>query len=538
MALKVRTEELPPDALHPSPFARAVLEGMLDLPGLIVANGHERVPLPEDRFDFDERADLAERLEAHLAPLEPAVAVLDSIRTLRAPGTFAVVTGQQPGFLASPLYSLYKALRAVRLARSLAQAWERPVVPLFWNHADDHDVAEVHHAHLVNENLDLQKVGLAGMSSGRKPLSHITLSDGAQGLSALRELLLQMLARTAHAREAVELLLPRDGDTLATAFTRAMTGMVGHLGLVVLEPDWIRQDLSRALASVVDSSVARRLAEGTERVRAAGFEPTIEPEGAALVYRVDETGRHALRAGGDGFRYDGEAGSRTGAELAAELVGAPESWSAGALLRPVAQDLALPVCAYVGGWAELGYQAQLSPLREACGAPATPLVPRFSCTLIEPEVQTSLQKLEVGTADVIAAGESFEADHGEEPEILARLERAAEEAAQKLLDLRGELSKLDRGLAQNLNRSAGQIKESVRKLRAKASRVHANKSGKGRRHERRAVTALAPRGELQERVLGPLPFLASYGPEFVDALFEHVGPYDARHVLATIEVQE
>ena len=73
-------------------------------------------------------------------------------------------------------------------------------------------------------------------------------------------------------------------------------------------------------------------------------------------------------------------------------------------------------------------------------------------------------------------------------------------------------------------------------LRAKAARVHANKSGKGRRHERRAVTALAPRGDLQERVLGPLPFLARYGPDLVDALFEHVSPYDPRHVLATIEV--
>jgi bacillithiol biosynthesis cysteine-adding enzyme BshC len=534
----IRAEELPPEALSLSPFAQAVLAGRLDVPGLLVANEREPVPMPEDRFDVEERADLAERLEARLAPLEPPVAVLDSVRALRAPGAFAVVTGQQPGFLASPLYCLYKALRAVRLARSLAQAWECPVVPLFWNHADDHDVAEVHHAHLVNEHLDLQKVGLAGMSSGRRPLSRIPLSEEAQGLSALRELLLQMLARGEHAERAVELLLPRDGDTLPSAFTRAMTGMLGHLGLVLVEPDWIRQDLSRALASIVTQDVAAHLAEGTERVRASGLEPTIDPESAALVYRVDDQGRHALRAGGDGFRYDGEPGSRTGAELAAEIVDAPESWSAGALLRPIAQDLALPVCAYVGGWAELGYQAQLPPLREACGAPTTPLVPRFSCTLLEPEVVTSLGKLEVDAAAVLAAGEDFEADHGQEPEVLAKLDRAAEEAAEKLLELRAELSELDRGLAQNLNRSAGQLKESVRKLRMKASRVHANKSGKGRRHERRAVTALAPRGELQERVLGPLPFLASYGLELVDALFEHVGPYDARHVLATIEVPE
>jgi bacillithiol biosynthesis cysteine-adding enzyme BshC len=533
--VRVHVERLPNEPLELSPFARAVLAGGPDVPGLTIARAAGDIAPPEERFTPDERAELAATLEGRLAPLEPHVAVLDAVRSLSTPGASVVITGQQPGFLAAPLLSVYKALHAARLARSLAQAWERPVVPLFWNHGDDHDLAEVHHAHLVNENLDLKKIGLAGFSSGRRPIASIHLDEQEQRLGATRELLLQTLGSSPHAQEAVELFLPVDGDTLATAFTRAMTRLLGHLGLVVLEPNWVRADLSRALAAVVGRDPAARLAEGTEAVRRAGLEPTIDPEGAALVYRVDERGRHPLRAGGDGFRYDDEPGSRTSTELAAEIVEAPGDWSAGALLRPVVQDLALPVAAYVGGWAELGYQAQLLDLRRATDAPLTPLVPRLSCTLVEPEVTHALQKLELTVADVIASRGQLGSEPVEEAPVVTALGETGERAAEMLLAHKAELAELDRGLAQNLNRGAAQIRALVDKIRAKAARVHANRAGKGARHQRRVSGALAPRGSLQERVLGPLPYVARYGPQWVDALFEHVPAYDAGHRVVTFE---
>src|SRR5207344_2072434 len=93
------------------------------------------------------------------------------------------------------------------------------------------------------------------------------------------------------------------------------------------------------------------------------------------------------------YRYDGEAGARTAVELAAEIVQEPLAWSAGALLRPVVQDLVLPTAAYVGGWGELDYHAQLGPLRALAGAPATPFVPRLSATLVDAAARESLGKL-------------------------------------------------------------------------------------------------------------------------------------------------
>lgn len=537
---------LAPDSSPQAALAAALRSGELQLPGFELWSTAPASAPPPERFERAERAALSARLENCLAPLRPHVAVLDALRSLREGGACVVVTGQQPGLCASPLLSLYKALQTIRLARLLRQAWERPVVPLFWNHADDHDVAEVHHTWIQNENLDLQRVGLAGLSSGRQPVGRIQLSDEQHGLSALRALLEQALAqrstdpeRRARAQRAIDLFLPRRGETLATAFTRVLIGLLGHLGLVVLEPEWMREELSRALARLVVCEPERHLREGSASLRAAGFEPGIDPEQSALLYRLGDAGRHALRSGGDGYRYSGEAGSRSAVELAAEIVQDLGSWSPGALLRPLVQDLCLPVAAYVGGTGELAYHAQLPALRRAASAPLTPFVLRRSCTLVEPECAESLRRLEVSAGQALSGelGVLAEGSDSGRPPILADLRRVGERAAAELLAKKDELARFDRALAQNLARTAGQVRSLVDKLAEKGERVHDNSAGKGRRHVRRVANALRPRGELQERVLGPLPFAARFGREWIDDLFGELDPFEARHLVATLPAE-
>jgi bacillithiol biosynthesis cysteine-adding enzyme BshC len=516
-------------------LARAAGATGLALP----ANVSELQP-PEERLDPREREELARSLEARLARHQPHVAVLESARALRRAGACAVVTGQQPGFLASPLYSLYKALHAIRLARSLSQAWERPVVPLFWNHADDHDVAEVNHTWLLNENLELQRVAITGMASGRQPISRIVLEETRHHLTATRALLAQALARWPHAGEALETFLPREGETLASAFTRTLVGLLGRHGLLVLEPDWMREDLTRALASIVRIDLAPALAAGADAVAELGREPAIDPRQAALCYRVDAQGRHALRLGGDGFRYDGEHGSRNGAELAAEMLQEPQAWSPGALLRPLVQDLCLPVAAYVGGWGELAYHAQLAPLRRAAAVPSVPFVPRWSCTLVDAETRHALERLGIDAKDALEAGGDLEArlegQLGPEPAVVSELRAIAERAARELLEQRSSLAQLDPGLAQNLARTASQVRDLVEKVCAKAERVHANRQGKGRRHVRRIVNTLTPRSQPQERVLGPIGFVAQHGTGWIDGLLDALPPFERRHGVAHLGV--
>lgn len=527
--MKLRLEHLPADVVGLSAEARAALaEGSLG--GIPVVRRPAELARPADRHDRGTRASLADAIRAGVAALNVPDRVRTSLNVLANPGSFCVVTGQQPGFLCAPLYSLYKALQACRLADELAGSWGTPIVPVFWNHADDHDVAEVHHAYQLNRNLDLQKVGLAGVSSGRLPISRIPLDEDRHRLGPTRALLAQLFEEHPATRDALELFFPRAGETLARTFSRALSELLGHHGLVVVEPDWIRGALSRALADVIAADPVPRLARG------GGTEPAIDPATAAIVYRIDDEGRRPLRAGGEGFRFDGEAGSRSPAELAAEIVAEPDAWSPAALLRPLVQDAVFPVCAYVGGWGELGYHAQLAALRDACGVPRTAFVPRVSATLVDPEVRVALSRTGASLREVLAARGAFDVVADEDaPRVIADLRADVEAAARQLLSRRADLASLEPALAVSLKRAVDQARDLVGKVAQKAERVHANKSGKGRRQVRRLNNTLYPRDLPQERVLGPLQYTARFGREWIEALYAEWPPAGGEHLAVHLE---
>ena len=68
---------------------------------------------------------------------------IENIDALRRQDSMAVVTGQQPGILIGPLYTIYKALAAVRLSERHCDTLKRKVVPMFWVASDDHDFEEM-----------------------------------------------------------------------------------------------------------------------------------------------------------------------------------------------------------------------------------------------------------------------------------------------------------------------------------------------------------------------------------------------------------
>ncbi|TAJ21946.1 MAG: bacillithiol biosynthesis cysteine-adding enzyme BshC, partial [Planctomycetota bacterium] len=479
------------------------------------------------------RAALAAALERGLAAHEPHARVLDNVRALGRDGSLAVVTGQQPGLLGGPLYCLHKALSTLALARALERELGARVVPVFWNHADDHDIAEVHHAWVMNEHFDWRKVGLSGVSSGRMPVGELALSDATHRIGAISQLLLQSLPNRPSRARAVELFAPRESETLATAFTRAFTRLLGELGLVVLEPAWIRDELALGLAQIARSDARAALARGGERLRSGGHPPAIDPDSAALLFEHRGDGRRAWRAGEHGWTGGADDAPLDGAALAARIAAEPARWSGAALTRPLAQDLALPVAAYVGGPGELAYHVQLAELREACGAPQTPFAPRASLVLVTRDVESSLASLELSLdAALRARGEiAEERPAAERPAVIARLAEIATRTARELNAERDALAELDPGLAIQLRQSADQIKQTIKRLVEKSERVDMNRRGRGTRHVRRVAASLTPRGEPQERVATAFEWVARHGEAWIRELADALPPL-AREPLA------
>ena len=70
----------------------------------------------------------------------------------------AVVTGQQAGLFGGPLFTLLKALTAIKLAEQVARDHSVPAVAVFWIDAEDHDWEEVRSCTVFDEARAAQAV--------------------------------------------------------------------------------------------------------------------------------------------------------------------------------------------------------------------------------------------------------------------------------------------------------------------------------------------------------------------------------------------
>ena len=79
---------------------------------------------------------------------------LENIDLLREQDGVAIVTGQQTGLFTGPLYSIYKALSAIKMSECLRGRGIN-AVPVFWMATEDHDFEEVSNALVIDSGQDL-----------------------------------------------------------------------------------------------------------------------------------------------------------------------------------------------------------------------------------------------------------------------------------------------------------------------------------------------------------------------------------------------
>src|SRR5881296_20283 len=111
------------------------------------------------RYDSAIRAQVSSVLEAQNKKWCASAKALENIARLRA-GAATVVTGQQVGLFGGPLFAIFKALSAIKLADE-ATAAGVDSVPVFWLATGDHDLAEIKHVSIPRPDGSLQKLEAA-----------------------------------------------------------------------------------------------------------------------------------------------------------------------------------------------------------------------------------------------------------------------------------------------------------------------------------------------------------------------------------------
>jgi bacillithiol biosynthesis cysteine-adding enzyme BshC len=468
-----------------------------------------------------------------------AAAAADRASRLADERAVAVVTGQQPVLFGGPLFVLYKAVAAMKLASVLESSAGRPVVPVFWSASEDHDFAEVRSVAILDEAARIRTLRYEPVREPvGQPASRIVLDETVAGLVAEAE---RCLPAGIHRDEVLGLVARcyRPGSTLAEAFAGLISSLVP--GLVVLDPS--DPALKAGMAPVLSREVreasptSRLAAEAGERLLAAGYHQQVPIRPGFLnLFLILESERRALAAADGLVEVRGLGRKIPVAEAVRMLESDPGPWSAGVLLRPLTQDQILPTAAYIGGPAEIAYHAQIGPSYAHFGIPRPALVPRPSVTLVEPAQARALEAEGLELWDLQADPEVVALRWAREahPRVEAAFGRTREAVEREMAEVEEALAALDPTLRGAADSARGRVIHQIESLHEKSVRALKKKDQTRADRLRRTRDALLPGGSFQERGLGLISLLARYGTAVIGEIGERVDLWAKGHQVVSL----
>lgn len=482
------------------------------------------------------------RLNAGLGPECDA-----SLEQLRRRGAVCVVTGQQAGLLGGPAYTLLKALTVVSLVRAL-RAEGIPSAGIFWVASEDHDAAEVCETALFAPGAGLRRLRVD--AGGEVPWPVARRRFGAD-IETVIEQAASILPAGTHAETVLGWVREcyRPGAGWAESFRLLLQRFLAPLGLLFFDPmEADRTSLLRDFLTpfpAARAALIRGVAEAGDRIREAGHHPQVDfiPERSFLFFLHPEAGRRRVLETSPGrFGVDGTPMGWAGQEWPSVLEGRAGSFSPDALLRPVFQDWLFPTVAYVGGPAEVAYQAQIRSLYPAWGLTPPLLWPRSSATLISPGAARRAAQLGLELKDVILRrdedllSEILRAQGRLEPLERFRESRPPAEAA--LERLSASLEQAPDDVRRFADSTLGKVRNLMDKLEEHAHRRLKNEQDDTRRRFEALAQEILPEGNLQERTLNLLPLILAFGPDLLAGLAAVLDPFVREHCLIHMEDRE
>jgi bacillithiol biosynthesis cysteine-adding enzyme BshC len=275
-----------------------------------------------------------------------------NLEKLKEKNCFTITTAHQPVILTGPLYVIYKALSAIKLATQLNEYQsDFTFVPIFIVGGEDHDFEEIRRTHIFNQPVQLDTDHQGG-PVGKIPSETI--------LTVVRELKvkferdpkgLELLNEMEQAFESNEFLVQSTQSILSRIF--------GNLGLLVLNMSV--QPLKKAFVPIIKHEIlnrpSRRLVELDQKeLEEAGYEKqAFAREVNFFDIKDDQRSQIQWNAEKELFIKDNDKLRCSHQEMEHLITKEPERFSPNVIMRPIFQSFILPDAAYVGGGGELAY---------------------------------------------------------------------------------------------------------------------------------------------------------------------------------------
>ena len=502
----------------------------------------QRVPevLSAYRVDRNRVCDALEAMNRRWGAGQPT---LDNIQLLRESDCIAVVSGQQAGLFTGPLYTIYKALSAVKLAGCLRQR-ETKAVPVFWIASEDHDFAEVAKSEFIGRDCQLKNVEVTeALHREGQPVGQVVVDDS---ISAVVDQLFELLPASEFADDIKALVKDawQPGRRYAESFATMMTSLLGSYGLIFLDP--LDPELKK-LAAPLYSEAAQRAPEiasaiekRSSELESAGYHAQVlaTANSFPLFLHDDQGRRHAVTRVQNGkYKTKDIEREYTAEELAALAQEKPERFSPNVTLRAVVQDYLLPTIAYYGGAAEIAYFAQTAEVYRVLERPATPILPRSSLTMIERHTGRVLERYNLTLKDFFEGLEPAikrvveEVLGADTAKLFAKTEMNVNEELDRL---REDLESIDPTLAGALETGRKKINYQLEGLRTRFVRAQMSRDEAAHRQLQRAFDQLYPNKDLQERHINITSLLARHGTYVIEWIFNAINLGSSEHQIVKL----
>jgi bacillithiol biosynthesis cysteine-adding enzyme BshC len=456
---------------------------------------------------------------------------MKNIELLRESDCIAAVSGQQAGLFTGPLYTIYKALSAVKLAGCLSQRKSKAVA-VFWIAAEDHDFVEVAKAEFIGRDCQLKHVDVSTeLHREGEPVGQVKLDES---ITTVVDQLFELLPNSEFAVDMKTLVQDawQPGRGYVESFATMMTKLLGRYGLIFLNPlDPALKKLAAPLYSAAARQaheIATAIEERSRQLEGDGYHAQVLASANSFplfIHEADGSRKALTRIENGKYTTKDSESEYTADELAQLALESPARFSPNVTLRAVVQDYLLPTIAYYGGAAEIAYFAQTAEVYRVLGRPATPILPRSSLTMIERHTGRVLERYGLTLADFFTGPEALMKRVVEEylGTATATLFTQTEQNVNDELDrLRSKLQTIDPTLANALDTGRKKINYQLEGLRTRFVRAQMSRDEATHRQLQRAFDQLYPNKELQERHINITSLLARHGTYVIEWIYNAI----------------
>jgi bacillithiol synthase len=472
--------------------------------------------------DVINRPVLVEVLKEQHAGLQSNPKQTENINSLLSDKTFTVTTGHQLSIFTGPLYSIYKILSVIKLARELKKNYpDNSFVPVFWMVTEDHDFEEINHINIFGKKIVWNPAGQQALT-GKVPAGGLKCEE----MEGLIDEVKGMIGESENSAYLINLFRAAysEQNTLAEATRIIMNALFGKYGLVVLDASDKRlknvfKDIMKE--ELQQSSSCKNVVDTITKFELLGYKAQVNPREINLFY-LGEGKRNRIVKEEGGYAVLDAAKKFTEAEIFSELESHPERFSPNVVLRPLYQEKILPNLAYVGGPGETSYWLEYRRMFEYFKVNYPVLAIRNCAMWLDQGASSRMDKLSVSAEEIFLETESLvkvffdkKFDHA------FSLDDEAKQIENVFATLVDKAAAVDVTLKSSVEAEKQKQLSGLKHIEDKMIRAQKKKHETAISQVRKLKEKLFPEGSLQERYENFIPYYAKHGEKYFDMLLDN-----------------